>query len=146
MDSLTLFVVSILIVAIVVLIANFKSLGKAIEYLKQNKDIAKGILIFAGAAIVSVVIFAPKAQADYFNYVDIYVGIEQPKSLSPQCEEGGVNDRLTSNGGLVANVWQSQDQLFDVNAKYTHHSCALNEDRNTYDSFGVELKYRFKIR
>ena len=25
--------------------------------------------------------------------------------------------------------------------KYTHHSCALNPDRNSYDALGVELEW-----
>lgn len=40
---------------------------------------------------------------------------------------------------LRMNVWESPSRNVRVNAKYTHHSCALNPDRNGYDGVGIEV-------
>lgn len=82
----------------------------------------------------------------WFTYGDIYLGLDYPKNISPQCERGAIDDRLTSNGGVVGNIYRSVDRRFHVNAKYTHHSCAFNTDRNGYDAFGLVASYRFWAR
>ena len=58
-------------------------------------------------------------------------------------EKGDVNDHLTSNGGLVQNIMISDDDNLQLNAKYTHHSCALDPDDRSYDALGAEISYRF---
>jgi hypothetical protein len=115
----------------------------------------KGLGILKGIAIVMLVVFltlviAPRAfsnelEVKYFSYVELYFGIDNVKGLSSQCVEGGLNDKLTSNVGAKINFveWKDSIGVGYVNGKYTHHSCAFNQDRNTYDAFGLEGGYRF---
>lgn len=84
--------------------------------------------------------FEPKGK--WFAYGEVYLGLDVTKDLSPQCVEGD-NDRLTSNGGVKINIYQSADKRFEANSKYTHHSCAFAEDREVSDGFGLEFSYKF---
>jgi uncharacterized membrane protein (DUF485 family) len=78
----------------------------------------------------------------YLNYVEVYLGIDYTKGTSPQCKEGGVDDRGTSNLGVRVNLIEWQRMPLVLNQKLTHHSCVLGKDTNGYDAFfGVELVY-----
>lgn len=105
--------------------------------------------VFSIAVVISIVIaiFAPKAEAasdmegSYFNFTSVFIGIDHTPRVSPQCVEGGTDDKLTSNLGLRQNIWQSSNKIHDVTFKYTHHSCVFSKDRNGYDGFGVEYNW-----
>jgi len=105
---------------------------------KTGKGILKGIVLAIAFACVMALV---GCGGTYFNDGYVYAGIDQTKKQSPQCENG-VDDKATSNIGIRANVYQSQDKDFKANAKYTHHSCAFSPDAEQYDALGVELEYR----
>lgn len=69
----------------------------------------------------------------WFNDAGVFMGLDRTKGVSPQCVAGGYDDRSTSNMGVRLKVWEFPSCHVRVNAKYTHHSCALNPDRNGYD-------------
>ena len=46
--------------------------------------------------------------------------------------------------GIDQNIWRSEKKVFDINAKYTHHSCVLGKDRNGYDAVGVKFVWFLK--
>lgn len=149
-----LFITGTIIILLVVLGVVFKSPKRLRNYMRsQDGDGVKaGILKFVGLAIVVVFMgtLISKAASEpvkYFQFVDVYIGIDSPRSPSPFCASSGESDRLTSNGGLKVNLVESADDRFQANWKYTHHSCALNRDISTYDAFyGLELVYRLWSR
>ena len=108
---------------------------------KTGLGILKGVVI----ALLFAAFFALIGckQGTYFNDASVYFGLDHTKNISPQCMDDGADNRTTSNLGLRGNVYRSDDQRFFVNGKYTHHSCAFNEDRNVYDALGAELEYKF---
>lgn len=105
----------------------------------KNENVLKGIVLVLGVAGLFA-LFTQCAKADWFNYVEMSVGLDYTKGVSPQCEEGGESDRWTSNINLTGNVWRYGG--LEINGRYTHHSCAIGEDRNGYDAIGPELRYR----
>ena len=60
------------------------------------------------------------------------------------CErsDGTIDDQTTSNVGLKYHLFESLDERFKTNIKYTHHSCAFYVDDQQYDAFGLELEYK----
>lgn len=145
MNSATLFLLSTVTITLGILFIVFKTPNKMLTYFKtpEGLGVLKGILLFtllgAAVAIPSMV----KAEQGWFQYSEVYLGIDHPFSASPQCEDDGPNEHLTSNGGFRQNVFVSGDERFQANLKYTHHSCAINSDDQGYDAVGVELNYRF---
>ena len=73
----------------------------------------------------------------WFLYSKLFLGLDYTKKQSPMCERGGPDDHLTSNGGLLFNIYTFN--RFELNAKYTHHSCAFSPDAKSYDALGIEL-------
>lgn len=82
----------------------------------------------------------------WLNDASLYMGLDHPRKQSAQCESGGMDDRSTSNMGLRMNLWESTNERVRVNAKYTHHSCVLNRDRNTTDAIGLEVEVKLWCR
>lgn len=121
-----------------------------IEYFKTKTglEILKGIVIALSFSIIlGLVSLLTGCTGTYFNEASVYAGIDQSKRpVSPQCISGSVDSRATSNLGFKINAYQSEDKTFKSNLKYTHHSCAFGEDRNTYDAIGGELEYKFWSR
>lgn len=113
-----------------------------IEYFKTKDGlgILKGILI--ASAVMALAVFLGGCSGTYLNDATAYAGIEGTKDVSPQCQNQGIDPHGTSNLGFKLNLYESEDQRFRTNAKYTHHSCALSPDRNTYDAAGVEFEYK----
>lgn len=126
-------------------------------YLKtrDGQGVAKGFIL---APIIIIVIgllmflLPGKASAEnkpldltipgtFFNDASVFMGIDRTRKQSPQCHAGGYDDRSTSNMGFRVNVWQSPSKNVRVNAQYTHHSCAINPDRNSYDALGVQVEW-----
>ena len=150
MSDLIFALVGIFTILSATLLWQFKGNIKSIfRYFKENKGITAGIVIFLGAFIViaSLSLLAPKVLADdsnftYFNYGEVYVGMDYTKKLSPQCEKGEYSDRLTSNGGVNVNLVRTKSRRVEANAYYLHHSCAYNEDREQYDAFGIQVTWK----
>ncbi len=116
---------------------------------KQGKGILKGIVL-APVAILAIValiwllsaLFSQAhAQSRWFNEAGVFVGLDSTFKQSPQCVANNIDQRTTSNLGAWLNVWQSTSDRLQVNAKYTHHSCALGVDRNGYDAVGIEFRW-----
>ncbi|ASD50473.1 hypothetical protein FDI24_gp191 [Acidovorax phage ACP17] len=117
---------------------------------KQGKGILKGIVLGVGVLVVagSLMTCANNVHAQpikvpgtFFNDASVFMGLDHTKKLSPQCVAGGIDDRTTSNLGARLNVWQSPAKDVRFNLQYTHHSCALNVDRNGYDAIGVQVEW-----
>ena len=125
-----------------------KTWTNPIKYLKARPNIAYGIKFAGVFALVALVLGSLSGcTGKYMNYADAYVGLDIPNGTSPQCRDrGDIDDKTTSNLGLVGNVYESADTHFKTNLKYTHHSCAFNSDIRVYDAIGVELKYRIYTR
>lgn len=80
---------------------------------------------------------------EMFAFAEVYMGLDYTvQKQAPSCRTDGPNQQLTSNGGVRMNILQVDDGAFQLNSKYTHHSCVLNTDRFTYDGFGLEAVYR----
>lgn len=71
----------------------------------------------------------------------MYAGLDQTFKQSPQCVDGGSDDRVTSNIGFKG--WHTLADDVTLYAKYTHHSCAFSPDRNSYDAVGAGVEYKF---
>ncbi len=74
--------------------------------------------------------------------VDVFAGLESTKNLSPQCENGGASDRITSNLGIEGCRIVSADGKSELCGAYRHHSCAISPDRESYDGVGFLVKRR----
>lgn len=119
--------------------------------------VRQGIEVFLLAGVlaallsVSVVFLSGDADAaeppgtgpgvEWFTFGEVYLGVDYTmQTQAPSCFDDGANPRLTSNGGVRANILQVD--RFRLNGKYTHHSCVLNSDRYLYDGVGLEATYR----
>lgn len=132
----------------------FKNLPSYLKT-KDGKGVAKGFILAPIIIIaVGLVMFLipGKSQASepplnlsipgtWFNDASVFMGIDRTRKQSPQCQSGGFDDRSTSNMGFKANVWQSPSKNVRFNLMYTHHSCALNPDRNSYDAIGAQVEW-----
>ena len=108
--------------------------------------ILKGIVMAIGAAVI-ITVLSRSAHADevkWFKEAEIFAGLEATQRVSPQCVRGGVDDKTTSNLGMRVNIYTNKE--FQINSKYTHHSCAFGEDDAGYDALGLELVYKFWSR
>ncbi len=124
---------------------------KIVAYFKKEVGILWGIIVFTGSFIVIALLtllLPSKAEANgfkelkYFQYAEVYIGMDYTKKLSPQCHEGEYSDRLTSNGGARMNLLQTQGKRVEVNTYYLHHSCAYNIDREQYDAVGIQVTWK----
>ena len=145
--SAWMFVVSILLLGIVSILWAYRGPKNFLEYIKtkDGKGVLKGIILFVSLGIV-LVIFSAVANADtkgkWFAWGELFMGLDQTFNQSPMCHDGDYSDKITSNGGLRINVFESGDSKFSLNGKYTHHSCAFNPDDASYDALGIEATYK----
>lgn len=110
---------------------------------RDGKGVLKGIVLAVVFAVGLAVLFSlGGCSGTYVNDASVYAGLDRTKKLSPQCEATGADDRTTSNLGVRVNLYESADERFRTNAKYTHHSCAFSPDDRQYDAVGVELEYK----
>lgn len=112
---------------------------------KTGKGILKGIVLAPLAILIIALVLSllnkVQAQGRWMNEAGVFIGLDSTFKQSPQCQVNTVDNKGTSNLGAWLNVWQSSSDRLQVNVKYTHHSCALGQDRNGYDAFGVELRW-----
>jgi len=148
MNSLMMFILGVIAMALGITATVFKyDFKKMKSYFltEDGKGVLTGIVLFVligiGIAMLSIPVHA--AEGKYFAYGEVYLGMDRTFKASPQCDPGIISDKLTSNGGVRINLYQSADKRFEFNTKYTHHSCAFNSDSKSYDAAGVELTYRF---
>ncbi len=144
MESKDLYTITVLVLAVGVLaymyVKNPTQFKIDIKNPKQG-GWAAGVVLFVLALTLPVQVFGDD-KGDWFAFTELYIGLDQTKSKSPQCNGGGYSDRITSHGGVTQNIWTKSNR-FEFNAKYTHHSCAMNSDRNVYDGVGLEAVYRW---
>ena len=128
----------ILLVVLVLLVLSIKHYGLPWLKTRQGKGVQYGLFLAPLTAIALVMIISFVLGGCTSNrYVEVYAGVEQTKKLSPMCETGGANDRLTSNLGVKLCDSASRDKNTLLCLTYRHHSCAITEDDQQYDAFGV---------
>jgi len=122
---------------------------------KEGRGAAASALLGVGSIIVigfiisvaGAIFGSSNANADtdmngtFFNDTSVFLGIDHTFKVSPQCVEGGTDDRLTSNLGINQNLWRSYDKVHDVSLRYSHHSCVFGKDRNGYDGLGLNYSW-----
>ena len=144
MLSLVEFVIALLVVLTLWLLWSLR--GQSLkEYFrtKDGKGILKGIVLAVGFAVGLAALFSlGGCSGTYLNDASVYTVLDYTKKLSPQCETMGPDDQTTSNLGVRVNLYESADDRFRTNVKYTHHSCAFSPDDQQYDAVGVELEYK----
>lgn len=82
----------------------------------------------------------------FLNNAYVFAGIDYTRNVSPQCVPGSIRDHLTSNMGMGIGVWQSTDRIVNVDLQWTHHSCVLGIDRNSYDGIGIRATWYTWVR
>jgi len=100
------------------------------------------IAVIAGIVLAMYSVSSHAEKNKWFQYTDVYFGVDYTKKQSPQCDSGGADDRLTSNIGIRQHVVELADDV-DLLASYTHHSCVIGKDRNGYDGVGAAVNWRF---
>ena len=160
MDFLSEAGIALIITGIVILAAAiyvFVIMGKSFKgwKVKEGKGAAASavlgvgsiILLAAAITLVGAIFGASNANAStdmngtFFNDTSVFLGIDHTFKVSPQCVEGGTDDRLTSNLGINQNIWRSYDKVHDVSLRLTHHSCVWGKDRNGYDGLGLSYSW-----
>ncbi len=142
MESSTLYIVLMVVIVAVALAWKLPpTQWKAYFSSDDGKGILKGVALAMLFGIILAVLTGCSS-GSYMNSASVYTGLDHTMSQSPQCKTNKVDNNFTSNLGLRANVWQSDDELLKVHGKYTHHSCAFGPDRNSYDAPGIELEYK----
>lgn len=96
-------------------------------------------------AIIMLVFYAYESDAaeiTYFNYAQIETGLEYQvgDKAFTTCYEGTF-DKVGSNLGASVNFMEI-NKTFEINGRYTHHSCALERDFNVYDAVGIQLIWK----
>lgn len=112
----------------------------------KNGSIPSALLAIVLIAILSLVLYLLPNNANagtWLNDAGVYMGLDYTRNPSPQCERADpIDNQGTSNLGLWANLWQSDNKMIRVNSKYTHHSCFIGEDANGYDGIGINVEWQ----
>lgn len=114
---------------------------------KSNLKDWRFVLIFFGlVCALALVGKANATETDWFSYTAVYAGLDYHfAEANPQCDPGpGARDNLNSNGGIIQNVviWSEEYWTATLDGTYTHHSCAIEDDRLVYDAVGIRAEYR----
>lgn len=117
---------------------------------KDNNSIKSALTAIVGLSIIAFLISLIPFNANssssfdgrWFDDAGVYVGLDYTNGSSPQCSEAIFEDRGTSNLGAWMNIWKSKNDIFSVDAKYTHHSCYLGKDENIYDAAGIQIEWK----
>lgn len=68
----------------------------------------------------------------------VFLGLDKPFNGTWTCVREADPD-ISANAGFGANLMASH--LWELNAQYTHHSCAADIDMDTYDGVGLQLRW-----
>lgn len=141
------------IILVVIALVLLKTVGiKQLTPWAKSKE-GKGALasmVLGVLVILAAGLFASKAQAksvldtDYGYFINrayVFAGVDYTKKVSPQCVKGSQDDRLTSNMGFGLNLWDSPSRRVSLDLQYTHHSCMVGVDRNSYDGLGIKATW-----
>ena len=139
------FTITCLLAWAVIKAGSIKSAKAHFKDAESLKDWGSALSVIAVIVIILGLLSsnAGAEEPEYFQYIELYAGIDyvDNEDNSPQCVDGGLDDRITSNLGIRVHVitWHN----WQVHGKYTHHSCAINRDFHGYDGYGVETSIRF---
>lgn len=128
---------AILIFVSVLILAGiaFRHYGWAWRKTKEGRGVLLGLIV---APLLALLI----GSLSGCQRVDVFAGLESTKNISPQCENGGASDRITSNLGVEGCRTVSRDGKTEVCGVYRHHSCAISPDRESYDGVGFFVSRR----
>lgn len=118
------------------------------EYFKTREGkgaTASALKALLGLSLIYFTLSAFEANADdeYFEYTEIFLGVDSTFKESPQCRSGSTDDKLTSNLGVTQHIYTWKDSNVFLTASWQHHSCVIGRDQNTYDAFGFKVTKRF---
>lgn len=147
----------VLLSMIILKVKDVKSWASSKEGLGAIFSAIKGIVVVIvfGVIVVLATSWFSKANAQsvldnkyghFLNNVYTYAGIDHTFKTSAQCKPGYVDDRLTSNMGFGANLYQSPSRKTHLDLIYHHQSCVLGVDRNSYDAVGLRVTWYPWIR
>lgn len=115
-----LFLVS-LIISVTLTIILFVKKPKDYFNTKEGKGVLSGIVLVTLLALLLVILFPSKAQAEEYEYLasaELFVGLDHTRKISPMCYQGDNSDKLTSNVGVKSSIISTA--VSSVNLKYTH--------------------------
>lgn len=149
MDDILIFIGVMLAILAVLFIIIMSKVGFSYTALKdyikkiENKSVLQAVTgIISATAVVAFFVFmigqVVAEESKWFDTGSIFVGIDYHQNGSVFCVGDG---KLNSNMGAAIEVYQYGDH--SMSGVYTHHSCAINSDVNTYDAIG--FKYEWKI-
>ena len=152
MNDILIFISVMAVILLILFGIIIKKAGSLKDYIRkvENKTPLQAALGIMGAMLFAAfivfmlgqVIKAVKAEeGKWFDRGSVFIGIDYHNNGSVFCRSNGISDELNSNLGMNIEVYRYGDHSFSGN--YTHHSCALNPDVNTYDAAG--FKYEWKI-
>jgi len=151
MNDLMIFIGVMVIILIGLFIIIMHKVGYSYKALSDYmKKVENKTVLQAGGGIISAMLIAAlivfmigQAVAEEGKWLDkgsVFVGIDYHKNGSVFCQGNGVNDELNSNLGVNIEVYRYGNH--SISGNYTHHSCALNPDVNTYDGAGFKYEWR----
>lgn len=113
-----------------------------IDYYARSGALTHFVIVFVLAMAGAML---SKASASTFEYTEIYAGLESPIiGASVQCTPGsGPDDQWTSNLGVAQHLWSPHRDV-DLLAQWTHHSCAIGDDRNVSDTYGLSVRWKIQ--
>ncbi len=127
----------------------FYKSGFSIKKFKENWVISEGTktpmwkaiaVILAVPVIFGLILYTANAKAEWFEGATAFAGIDRTYNPSPLCQSVGVDDNLTSNIGFTQNIYTKD--VVNLGFKYTHHSCAVSPDKNSYDAAGIFVEWK----
>lgn len=154
-DDVITFLMSTAVMLGVLLLYVFVKSGSSREGFKEywehsegkDKPIWKSILFILGIPLLVGILFtafykdANSAEIKWFDHSSVFVGLDYTQHANPFCERDGHSDRISSNMGFKQNIFIKGNVA--LNAKYTHHSCAINPDSdNAYDAVGLVIEWK----
>ena len=148
MNDILIFISVMAVILLILFGIVIKRAGSLKDYIRkvENKTPLQAALGIMGAMLVAalIVFMIGQAVAEEGKWLDkgsVFIGIDYHKDGSVFCQNNGVSDELNSNLGMNIEVYSYGNH--SISGNYTHHSCALNPDVNTYD--GAGFKYEWKI-
>lgn len=124
-----------------------KTKSNPFKYLIANRAMSGigMVLVVTIIAVLTLMSFYGTAEASekrWFAYTAVFAGLDMDINNQVFCYQGATSDRITSNVGARQNILE-YDNL-SINATYTHHSCAIEKDKPTYDAVGLQVEWKFR--
>lgn len=110
--------------------------------LEATTGIIAAVLGVAFMVFVFGMFISEAKSAEWFDRGSVFVGIDYHNNGSVFCQNTstGVSDKYNSNMGATVGIYK--DGAHSWSGNYTHHSCAINPDVNTYDAIGFKYEWR----